>query len=153
MYSYTLVKHRQFRGIKKGAESKINIILGMTSSGMAICNVLPNYRDTPKSDIVGDNLFQCYIDPMKHRRRRISVVTQQSRGDPELPDSRKVSIGANFSQMTIETFEGILVCTGIYQAGTDPKGNGKNHHGHRDFPVITDKKITDIHMRGLGGCY
>jgi HAD superfamily hydrolase (TIGR01456 family) len=98
--------------------------------------------DNPMSDIVGSNLYQRYIDRMRNRRRRISIATaQQERGDPDLPESRNIPPGTDFLPQTVETMESILVCTGVYNKGDDPEGDGKWHHGHRDFP-----KNTELHV-------
>jgi len=100
--------------------------------------------DNPMSDIVGSNLYQRYIDRMKHRRRRISVTQQQqheTRGDPDLPYSRNVPPGTKFIPQSVDTMESILVCTGVYKKGDDPEGDGKSYHGHRDFPQNTELNV------------
>jgi len=99
--------------------------------------------DNPMSDIVGSNLYQRYIDRMKHRRRRISGTQQQheGRGDPDLPNSRNVPTGTKFLPQSVDTMESVLVCTGVYKKGDDPEGDGKFYHGHRDFPQNTDLHV------------
>jgi len=98
--------------------------------------------DNPMSDIVGSNLYQRHLDRMKYRRRRISVFQQSSdMRDTDLPLSRDIPPGTKFLPQTIDTIESILVCTGVYQKGDDPEGDGKFHHGHRDFP-----KNTELHI-------
>lgn len=99
--------------------------------------------DNPMSDIVGSNLYQRYIDRMKHRRRRISIAQQQQepRVDPDLPESRNIPADAKFLPQTVQTMESVLVCTGVYKKGTDPEGDGKFYHGHRDFPKNTELNV------------
>jgi HAD superfamily hydrolase (TIGR01456 family) len=95
--------------------------------------------DNPMSDIVGSNLYQRYIDRMKSRRRRISVTQQhETRADPELPHSRNFPPAAKFLPQSVDTMESILVCTGVYNKGDDPEGDGTFYHGHRDFPQNTE---------------
>lgn len=102
---------------------------------------------------MGSNLYQRYIDRMKHRRRRISIATQESRGDPDLPDSRNVPPRTDFFPQTIETVESVLVCTGVYvpekDSGVDDglvkeDDDKQIHHGHRDFP-----KVSELHLPTL----
>jgi len=99
--------------------------------------------DNPMSDIMGSNLYQRYIDRMKYRRRRISGNPQhyETRGDPDLPHSRNVPPGTKFLPQSVETMESILVCTGVYNKGDDPEGDGKFYHGHRDFPQNTELHV------------
>jgi len=40
--------------------------------------------------------------------------------------------------------ESILVCTGVYNKGDDPEGDGKCHHGHRDFPKNTELHVPTV---------
>ena len=60
--------------------------------------------------------------------------------DPELPESRNVPTGAKFLKQTVETIDGLLVCTGCYNPDVTPdvEGDEKNYQGHRDFPRITE---------------
>jgi HAD superfamily hydrolase (TIGR01456 family) len=105
--------------------------------------------DAPDVDIVGSNLYQRYIDRLRRRRRQMQATwsvepdSREARAieniDTELPPSRNVPVTAHFHQQTVETVEGILVCTGIYSPGgpapeEDVEGGEKIDHGHRDFP-------------------
>ena len=65
--------------------------------------------------------------------------------DPELPMSRLVPTTAQFYPQSVDTIEGILVCTGVYTAGgpapeDDLPGDENIHHGHRDFPKNNELK-------------
>jgi len=65
--------------------------------------------------------------------------------DMELPESRNVPATAQFYPQTVETVEGILVCTGVYSPGgpapeEDLEGTEHVHHGHRDFPKNNELK-------------
>jgi hypothetical protein len=65
--------------------------------------------------------------------------------DPELPESRNVPPTAQFYPQTVDTVEGVLVCTGVYTPGgpapeEDPEGCEHLHHGHRDFPKNNELK-------------
>lgn len=66
--------------------------------------------------------------------------------DTELPESRNVPAAAEFLPQTVDTVEGILVCTGVYSAATglapeeDLEGFEHIHHGHRDFPKNNELK-------------
>jgi len=95
---------------------------------------------------VGSNLYQRYVDRMKHRRRRISIGGQtfEQRADPDLPDSRNIPPGVTFLPQSVDTMESILVCTGVYNKGDDPEGDGKCHHGHRDFPKNTELHVPTV---------
>lgn len=108
--------------------------------------------DNPMSDIVGSNLYQRYIDRLKNRRRRISVAQLiHETGKPgletldrDLPKSRNVPPGTKLLPQSVDTIESVLVCTGVYRKGDDPEGDGKFHHGHRDFPKNTEFHVPTI---------
>lgn len=93
--------------------------------------------DTPEVDIVGANLYQRYISRIRQRRINNDGSTKDpDLIDPELPDSRNIPAGANFSKQSIEEALPVLVCTGVYKQGQEQtlEGDEKNYHGHRDFP-------------------
>ena len=72
--------------------------------------------------------------------------------DPELPQSRNIPPGTSFNKQTMETMEGVLVCTGVYKEGVEPENEGdeKNYPGHRDFARLPElyrpsKICKDVH--------
>lgn len=62
----------------------------------------------------------------------------QENVDTELPNSRNVPATAQLNPSTVDTVEGILVCSGVYSPGgpapeEDVEGAEMIHHGHRDI--------------------
>jgi len=116
--------------------------------------------DTPEVDIVGANLYQRYINRLSTRLQNNVIDDDDKTGksvelvDPELPESRNVPTGAKFVKQTVETCDGLLVCTGCYnpEIRAEVEGDEKNYQGHRDFPRITELYKPAKILNDVDGC-
>ncbi|KAL7858069.1 hypothetical protein AOLI_G00181710 [Acnodon oligacanthus] len=104
--------------------------------------------DNPMADIYGANLYNRYLQSMRHARAQVQVQggsASQVAGDiqcetvDDAKNSGKVMVGGSYEHRLPEGCSSILVCTGVYsrdQQDLPPDQTVTEQrifHGHRDF--------------------
>ncbi|KAI4905642.1 hypothetical protein NFI96_011329 [Prochilodus magdalenae] len=116
--------------------------------------------DNPMADIYGANLYNRYLQSMRHARAQVQVhggSTSQVAGEiqyemvDDAKNSGKVMVGGSYEHRLPESCSSMLVCTGVYsrdQQDLPPDQTVTEHrifHGHRDFrfdPSLTQPSFV-----------
>ncbi|XP_066525600.1 haloacid dehalogenase-like hydrolase domain-containing 5 [Hoplias malabaricus] len=116
--------------------------------------------DNPMADIYGANLYNRYLQSMRHARAQVQaqrgsagqVATDiQFETVDDAKNSGKVMVGGSYEHRLPESCSSILVCTGVYNR--DQQDLPPDHtvteqrifHGHRDFrfdPSLTQPSFV-----------